>query len=197
MDNIILASTSPRRKEILDIFNIPFKTVSLDFDETINKNISCPYEISKNIVYNKMNYAIKNIMEDGIIITADTIVYIDGNILGKPSSLDEAFNMINMLQGKKHQVFTGLCVSRKNNNTVEIFLDVEKTDIYMRKLETQEIIDYISTNESLDKAGGYAIQAKGSLLIDKIDGDYFNVVGLPIKNLYNLLKIFNINLYRI
>ena len=120
-----------------------------------------------------------------ILISADTVVYLDNKILTKPKNDEDAFNMLKALSGKKHQVYTGVCVMRmKDSKSVSRY---EKTDVYFKELTDRTIKNYINTNEPKDKAGSYGIQGKGALLIDKIDGDYFNVVGLPLRLLSEIL----------
>ena len=124
--------------------------------------------------------------EGDILLTADTVVIAGGEILGKPKDKDECRQFMNMLSGRTHQVATGCCIISKGRKTS--FTEI--TDVTFRQLTDEEIEEYISTDEPYDKAGGYGIQGKASLLIEKINGDYFNVVGLPLSRLNQALNLY-------
>ena len=123
-------------------------------------------------------------MYDAIIIGADTIVYIDGDILGKPANPADAFNILRRLSGRKHTVYTGLALL--NTATDECVLTVDSTNVYMRELSDDEINDYIATGEPMDKAGAYGVQGRAGMFIRRIEGDFFTVVGLPLYRLHRL-----------
>ena len=176
---IILASASPRRKEILQKVNINFEIIVSDADENLNEQ-----NPEKFVVEIAKRKAMAIDKKDKIIVAADTAVAIDNKILGKPKDEKDAFEMLSLLQGKKHSVYTGVCV-RKNE---EIITFCEKSDVFFKKLEDIEISNYIATKEPFGKAGAYAIQGFGALLIEKIEGDYENIVGLPVSRLYDVLK---------
>ncbi|MDE6470385.1 MAG: Maf family protein [Eubacterium sp.] len=176
---IILASKSPRRKELLSLITGDFVIKTADVDETLPKDIMP----DKAVEYlSKIKAEPFNNGSD-TIIGADTVVAIDGIILGKPENRDDAFNMLKMLSGKYHSVFTGVTVI-KPDNTITFSIE---TKVKFFDLTDEEINSYINTDEPYDKAGSYGIQGKGSLLVEKIDGDYFNVVGLPISTLNKYL----------
>lgn len=176
---IILASKSPRRKELLSLITTDFIIKTADVDESLPENIS-PAEAVKYLSKIKAE-PFKN--SEDIIIGADTVVAIDGKILGKPRDKDDAFNMLKSLSGKTHSVFTGVTVIKpESEKTISV-----ETKVKFFPLTDKEIFDYIETNEPMDKAGAYGIQGKGSLLVEGIEGDYFNVVGLPISTLNKLL----------
>ena len=180
---IILASKSPRRKELLSIITNDFVIKTADVDETLPENIA-PQKAVEYLSKIKAE-PFKNDKE--IVIGADTVVAIDGKILGKPKDKADAYNMLKMLSGKEHSVFTGVTVigqSKADTFSVE-------TRVKFFDLTDDEINDYINTGEPFDKAGGYGIQGKGSLLVEKIDGDYFNVVGLPVSRLAKALSAFD------
>ena len=126
--------------------------------------------------------------EDALVIGADTIVAADGKILGKPHSREEAFAMLSMLQGRTHQVYTGVALILKESGAERRQVFSEKTDVTMYSMTEQEIRAYINTGEPMDKAGAYGIQGRAAIYIERIDGDYNNVVGLPIARLYQELK---------
>jgi len=185
---IYLASSSPRRKRLLQQLNISFKTFSVDIDEKIKKNES-PVRTVKRLSLEKMEMA-KKIVKRGIIITADTIVVFDKEIIGKPKNKKEAEKILNKLSGRTHKVYTGFSIYNSVNS--RIITEYEKTFVKFRKLNKKEIIDYISTGSPMDKAGAYGIQDDfGAVFVEKIIGCYYNVVGLPLPKVYiSLLKVF-------
>ena len=186
MKKIILASNSPRRKEILENLNIKFDVLSPDADESSVDKTLPPELYVENLASLKAFAAAKKTVLQKIIIGADTVVALDDKILLKPKDDDDAFNMLKSLSGRVHSVYTGICVV--NSHTAKSCIAYEKTDVYFRNLDDDEILRYIQTGESADKAGAYGIQGLGSLFIEKIDGDYFNVVGLPVCKLAKILK---------
>ena len=186
MKKIILASKSPRRKEILENLNIEFDVVVSDADEdSVDKNLS-PELYVGNLASIKAFSVCKNMVLEKLVIGADTIVVLDGKILGKPKDEQDAIDMLKSLSGRCHSVYTGICVV--NSHTGKAVTTYEKTDVYFKKLTDEEIINYVKTNEPMDKAGAYAVQGVGSIFIEKIDGDYFNVVGLCAFKLAKVLK---------
>lgn len=188
--HIILASQSPRRKEILEYFNLQFSVHSSGFDES-----TIPYENSpENFVVSlakQKAFILQHKFSSDLIISADTTVYLDGKIYEKPLCYQQAFSFINELQGKTHQVFTGVCVTQAGR----VFTGVCKTDVTLHAISEAQILNYINEISPLDKAGGYAIQGPGSILVKKIDGCYYNVMGLPITLLNQLLQHFEIDLW--
>lgn len=180
---IILASKSPRRKELLSFITTDFAVKSADVDETLPQGITP----DKAVEYLSKIKAEPFKNENDIVIGADTVVALDGKILGKPRDDADAFATLKMLSGREHSVFTGVSVIK--GEKIETFS--VQTKVKMFELTDEEIEEYIATAEPFDKAGSYGIQGKGSLLVEKIDGDYFNVVGLPISRLNRVLKLFN------
>ncbi|PWM46002.1 MAG: septum formation inhibitor Maf [Clostridiales bacterium] len=178
---IILASASPRRKDILSQVGMDFEIRVSNADE--NNVHGTPSEVVKTLALRKANAVLCKSGE--FIVSADTVVSVDGLIMNKPENDDDAKRMLTMLSGRAHDVFTGVCVKCPDSR---IFSDVCKTKVFFRTLEEKEIDNYIKTGEPKDKAGAYGIQGKGALFIEKIDGDYNNVVGLPVVTLYKLLK---------
>ena len=179
-----LASKSPRRKKLLEQVNLSFQIVPVDTPEVFKKN-ERPVDAVRRIALEKL-IAAKEIIRDGIIITADTIVVIGGNIIGKPLDKHDAINMLKKLSGKTHIVYTGFSVYNSLKN--KTITDYEKTYVTFRKLTLKEITDYVETGSPLDKAGAYGIQDDyGAVFIKKINGCYYNVVGLPLTKLYQTL----------
>ncbi|MBS7298740.1 MAG: septum formation inhibitor Maf [Eubacteriales bacterium] len=188
MEKIILASASPRRSEILKNVGLRFEVVVSDADESsISPEIGAELYVQE-LALLKAAAAAKRLENttDEIVISADTVVVSEGNILGKPTDKDEAIRMLESLSGREHSVITGICVFRlKDGFSV---CDSVTTKVKFKNL-SREVIDlYVSTKESMDKAGAYGIQGKGALLCEKIDGDYFNVVGLPVSRLSDILR---------
>lgn len=180
MRPIILASKSPRRKELLSLITENFVIKSAEVDESLPKGI----QPDKAVEYLSKIKAEPFRNDEDIIIGADTVVSIDGVILGKPNDRSDAFKMLKMLSGKYHSVFTGVTIITPDSTKT---FSVE-TRVKFFDLTNREINDYLDTGEPFDKAGAYGIQGKGSLLVEKIDGDYFNVVGLPVSTLNKYLK---------
>ena len=177
---LILASQSPRRKELLALLGIPFAVRVADIDETMDPAKS-PYEEVARVSRLKAE-AIPRQPGD-VVIAADTIVVCGGQVLGKPTDEADAFRMLRLLSGKDHQVMTGMTVLRDGAATV----CTEVTDIHFRALSDREILSYIRTGEPMDKAGSYGIQGRAALFAERIVGDYHNVVGLPVCRLSQLL----------
>lgn len=172
---IILASGSPRRREIFTKLGINFQYVTANVDESFNPALPIEDEIMR--VAATKAYSVSAIYEEAFVIGADTIVVLDGEIIGKPKDKYDAQNILSKLSNRKHEVFTGVAVVNKKNKICERFY--EKTDVYFKKLTNELINWYIDSEEPMDKAGAYGIQGKGSLLVEKIDGNYDNVMGLP------------------
>ena len=183
---IILGSSSPRRKELFLNLGIPFEVKVSEKEESTEFSIN-PETTVMSFAHQKAT-EIKEKLEtrEVILITADTIVALENNLLGKPKSKEEAFDMLKSLSGREHRVLTGFCVW--NLDTDEKLVEYVETKVEFKILSDEMINNYIETKEPMDKAGAYGIQGYGSLLIKEIKGDYFNVVGLPISRLYEILK---------
>lgn len=179
---LILASRSPRRKELLSLITQDFKICSADVDETLPEGIT-PAEA---VTYLSRIKAQPFRKDEDIVIGADTVVALNGEILGKPKDAEDAFHMLKKLSGKSHSVFTGVTVMKGERE--QTFC--AETRVRFFPLTDREIRAYIATGEPFDKAGGYGIQGKGALLVREIRGDYFNVVGLPVSKLNKILKDF-------
>lgn len=181
--NVILASQSPRRKELLGLLNIPFTIRVADIDETMDSSLSVADAVAQ--LSRRKAEAIPREKGD-IVIAADTVVVLDGKVLGKPKDEADAYSMLSLLSGRQHQVMTGLTVLQGSKAVSH----TEITDICFRKLTEKEIRAYIATGDPMDKAGSYGIQNGAALFVEKICGDYFNVVGLPVCRLGLILKEF-------
>jgi septum formation protein len=183
LPKVILASKSPRRQELLRLMDIDFRIVLKDVDESYPDNLSAE-EIAVYVAKKKA-IAFDESVDNEIVLTADTIVSIDGHILGKPETKEHAVEMLRMLSGKIHLVVTGVCLLYKHK--FNLFHDV--SEVFFRKLTEEEIRFYVDKYEPLDKAGAYGIQEWIGLIgIDRINGSYTNVVGLPTEKLYQQLK---------
>ena len=178
---LILASQSPRRKELLGLFHIPFTVRVADIDEAMDLNKPAAQEVAR--VSRQKAEAVERGADD-VVVAADTIVVCQGKILGKPTDEADAYRMLRLLSGKDHQVMTGMTVLRGG----EALTCTEVTDIHFRELTDKEILAYIRTGEPMDKAGSYGIQGGAALFAEKMVGDYYNVMGLPVCRLGQMLK---------
>jgi septum formation protein len=181
---LVLASSSPRREKILKKTGIDFEVI---FPENIEeRNISSdPVSHVLELSRKKAESVARKAM-DSLILGADTIVVLDGEILGKPKDSDEAFKMLKKLSGMEHKVYTGISLVDKDRK--KILSGYQLTKVKFNQLKDKEIKDYIDTDEPLDKAGAYGIQGMGNFLVEKIEGDLDNVIGLPLRKLEELLK---------
>lgn len=189
MRKIILASASPRRKEILKITGLDFTVRTSEYEEEHNLSLK-PRELARFLSRKKAE-AVAHEYNNAIIIAADTFIVFKDRLLGKPHTEKEAEKMLRMLSGKVHSVITGFTIIDKDS-AEKISRSVE-TKVHFKNLRDEEIIAYVRSKEPLDKAGAYAIQGLGALLIKKIDGDFFNVMGLPLYALGESLKKFGVN----
>ena len=179
--HLILASGSPRRRELLGLFGIPFVIRAADIDETMNPTLPPEKEVAR--VSRLKALAVPREKED-VVVAADTIVVCGGKTLGKPHSPEEAENMLRLLSGREHQVMTGCTVCAPGG--AETFTEI--TDLHFRELSDAEISRYVATGEPMDKAGAYGIQGGAALFCEGIRGDYYNVMGLPVCRLGQVLK---------
>ena len=190
MAKIVLASGSPRRRELLTRMGIADFDVRVpETEETYPSNLS-PRETVEYISREKARAAAALCRPDEIVITADTMVFLDGARLGKPRDEAHALEMLTALQGRRHTVCTGVTVCRGDYRDTQS----EETEVFFRPATEQELRAYIRTGEPMDKAGAYGIQGRGALLVEKIHGDFFNVMGLPVEMLAEMLKTFEIDL---
>ncbi|CCU78496.1 Septum formation protein Maf [Halanaerobium saccharolyticum subsp. saccharolyticum DSM 6643] len=184
---LVLASASPRREEILKKLNLKFTIVPAKINEE-NFSNSDPIELVKTLALEKAK-SVSELVEEAIVIAADTVVVFKGQILGKPADEADAKNMLKSLNSNQHQVITGLAVL--NSSKEKIFVEHNITDVKMTNMTEKEIDNYIETGEPMGKAGSYAIQGYGGLFVEEIKGSYHSVMGLPIHQLAKLLDKFN------
>lgn len=194
MRNIILASASPRRKELLEKAGISFSVVPSSEEEIISSIV--PEEIVKELSFQKAQSVAKKIGKDGVIIGADTIVAYGDSALGKPLDEEDAVQTLLKLQGNTHQVYTGVTVLEGSAGKWRQFTFAERTDVTFYPVTEQEIRDYVKSGEPMDKAGSYGIQGAFSIHVKGICGDYSNVVGLPVARLLYEMKQHGIDLMR-
>ncbi len=181
---IILASKSPRRVELFEKYGLVADVCPAKIDETLPETIKSPAESVKYLAQKKAENVAENFSSDEIIIAADTLVSIDNVLLGKPKNKEEAYNMMKLLSGRTHEVISGICVI-SNGKTV---CDCVKTEVVFKELSDRDIQSYIDCGDCYDKAGGYGIQSIAGVFVRKIKGDYYNVVGLPVTRLFEILE---------
>lgn len=189
---LILASQSPRRRMFLDYYKIKYDAIPSDYEEDMTMDLPLDKLAQELALGKAMDVA--NKVEEGLVIGGDTFVSIGGEILGKPNSKEEAKSMLKRLSGNINTVYSGVAVV--DAKTKEVKTDYETTDVKFNELSEEEIDDYIKTNDPMDKAGSYGMQGIGGILIERIDGCYSNVVGLPLPKLNKLLKEFDYNLLK-
>ena len=190
MKTIILASASPRRKELLEKIGLKFEVDASGCEEEIDAGLD-PNELVRQLAIKKAK-SVAARHKNALIIAADTIGVMGDKILGKPHTKNEASKMLQAISGKSHLVITGFSILDTTTN--KIVTGIVNTRVYIKKLTGQEIDAYVKTGEPLDKAGAYAIQGIGAVIVEKIEGDYYNVMGLPLHALTEALKEFGINI---
>ena len=184
---IVLASSSPRRRELMKEFNLPFEIITKKVDETFYMEKSV-YEESMEISRKKAEAVFNDIKDDVIVIGSDTIVVQDGLIYGKPKDYEDAIKMLSTFSDHCHEVISSLCLLIRKDGKEYVEMTYDKCDVYVDKMTKEEIDEWIKSNDVYSKAGAYAIQEGFGKYIKKIDGDYFSIVGFPIHKLYELLK---------
>lgn len=190
MANIVLASGSPRRRELLERIGVRDFTVRVpEVEESFPEGLS-PEQVVAYISREKAEAAVKLCGPEDIVITADTMVFLDDRRLGKPRDEAQALEMLTALQGRKHTVCTGVSVCRGERRLTE----TESTDVFFRSASEEELRRYIATGEPMDKAGAYGVQGRGALLVERLEGDFFNVMGLPVLRLARMLEKFGVSL---
>ena len=191
MANIVLASGSPRRQELLRLMGVTEFDIRVpETKEDYPAGLS-PRQVVEYISREKADAAAKLCTPEEIVITADTMVFLDESRLGKPADQADALRMLTALQGRRHTVCTGVTVRQGDRCLTES----EPTEVFFRPASQAELLGYIATGEPMDKAGAYGIQGKGSLLVEKIDGDFFNVMGLPVLRLSRMLAQFGVRFF--
>ena len=186
MKKFIVASSSPRRRELLEFFGFDFKVIPSGADENLQENIDA-CEAVKELSKRKAESVFAE-NKDAVVLGCDTVVSLDGAILGKPSDEEDARKMLRILSGRTHQVFSGVTIMDKDKT--ETFAVCSEVQFY--ELSDEDIDSYIKTGEPMDKAGAYGIQGLGGALVRKIDGDYYNIVGLPISKTIKVLAGFGV-----
>ena len=173
---LLLASTSPRRRELLELLRVPFRVVSPNCEETLSPHLP-PNEQTRRLARDKAQSVATQHPQD-LVIGSDTVIEIDGKLLGKPENMQEAETMLRLLRGRHHLVHTGVALIQKSNNVSIDF--VETAQVWIKSFDETTLHSYLSTEESLGKAGAYSIQGEGAQLIERIEGDYPTIVGLPL-----------------
>ncbi|WP_297986917.1 nucleoside triphosphate pyrophosphatase [Oscillibacter sp.] len=188
MAKIVLASASPRRQELLRRIGIEDFDIRVpEVEESFPQGLTPP-EVVAHISREKADAAAALCTPEEIVITADTMVFLDDQRLGKPADEADALRMLTSLQGRRHTVCTGVTVRQGDCRLTE----AESTDVYFRPASREELLAYIKTGEPMDKAGAYGVQGKGALLVERLDGDFFNVMGLPLLRLSRMLARFGV-----
>ncbi|MGI5920414.1 MAG: Maf family protein [Syntrophomonadaceae bacterium] len=189
--NIILASESPRRKELLTRLGLNFIVMPAEIEEDVSP-LQAPQDLVKKNAFQKACHVSK-LVDHSLVIGADTMVVLGNYRLGKPVDEEDAYHTLSLLSGKQHEVITGLCVI--DTDTGDIQIEAEITKVFFRNLTDNEINAYIASGDYKGKAGSYAIQSLGAIFVDRIEGCYYNVVGLPITRLYLMLKKQGVTLW--
>lgn len=187
---IILASASPRRQELLANLGLDFEVKISDVDESLNEQMPPAQQVEQ--LAERKATAVAAQLNRGLVIGADTLVVLGQSVLGKPADRQEAIEMIKRLQGRSHEVFTGLAVI--DADTGKTVVTHQATAVRFKPMTAEQIERYVDTGEPFDKAGAYAVQGKASIFIDSIRGCYFNVVGLPVAKLADVLKVFGVEI---
>ncbi len=184
---LILASGSPRRRELLSLLNLPFEVRPSDADESTPEDWE-PAKIVTELALRKARAVIGGELSDNaVVIGSDTIVVLDGQVLGKPANAEEAAGMLRRLSGRKHEVYTGLACIGLSEQPLRTLSGYSSAGVTMREISDSEIAAYIATGEPMDKAGSYAVQGLGAVFVEHIEGDYHAIVGLPVALLYHML----------
>lgn len=184
---IILASQSPRRRELIDLLNIKYEVIPSGADETFEEGLSI-IEQSKRLAYIKAKEVFNKTSGDRIVIGSDSMLIKNGKTYGKPKDNEDAIQILNELKNSSHQVITSLCVIMQDKGQFKQYLDYDLAEVYFKDMTGEEIQKWVNTGEALDKAGGYAIQSEFCVYVDKIEGNYTTVVGLPMHKLYEVIK---------
>jgi len=192
MVDVVLASASPRRQELLKRIISDFRIIESDFDEnSVKFNGSCPDFVMESSFGKAMDVAEK-LTRPSLVIGCDTIVSFENTVLGKPADYNEAFSMLRMLSGNTHQVYSGITLINTESNSV--MKDFVLTKVLFSGIDDEEIRRYIASGEPMDKAGAYGIQGHGGVFVEEIHGCYYNVVGLPLNKLNKMIKGMGVNL---
>lgn len=188
MKTLILASTSPRRKELMNILQLPFRVEAPGYEEDMTLSMP-PVDLAKYLSLGKAQ-AVAHRHTNAIIIAADSFVIVSNKVLGKPKNAEEAKKMLEIISGTRHTIVTGFTVI--DTDTGKIISEGIEATVFFKQLSTREISAYVATKEPLDKAGAYAIQGLGAIFIERIEGDFYGAVGLPIKRVAEIVNQFGI-----
>ena len=185
---VILASGSPRRKELLDMIGIDFDIIVSNEKEIVDKNLPVEKQ-AEELSYIKAKSVFDKTTGDRIVIGSDSMVIgKDGKVYGKPKNREDAINTLNVLKNTKHRVITGICILIQKGNVYKEFIDYDESEVYITDMAEKEIENWVDTKEAYDKAGSYAVQGKFGVYIEKINGSFYTVMGLPIHKVYTILK---------
>ena len=191
---IILASKSPRRKELLDLLNLDYEIIVSDAEEILEDNLTIEEQVKK-LSYIKAKTVFDKTSGDRIVIGSDTMVVKNNKIYGKPKDEEDAFNMLSELKNSKHEAVTGLAILVEKDGKYEEYIDYDMAEVYFKDMTDEEIKNWINTGKTLDKAGAYAVQDEFIVFIEKFNGNYSTVMGLPIHKVYDILKKYIKNKY--
>lgn len=189
MPRLILASSSPRRKTLLEQLGLDFDIIVSEIEEKV-EGYSTPEEAVKSLAYQKA-FNVASTVDEGLVLGSDTIVTINNKILGKPNDKEEVFAMLKLLSGKVHKVITGVCLINVSDGSY--LLESDTSLIKFREIDDNEINAYINSNEPFDKAGSYAIQGLGAVFVERIEGSYTGIVGLPLFIVDKMLKYYGVS----
>lgn len=184
---IILASKSPRRKELLDLLNLDYEIIVSNAEEILEDNLTIEEQVKK-LSYIKAKAVFDKTSGDRIVIGSDTMVVKNNKIYGKPKDEEDAFNMLKELKNTNHKAITGLAILVEKDGKYVEYLDYDMAEVYFKDMTDEEIKKWINTGKSLDKAGAYAVQDEFIVFIEKFNGNYSTVKGLPIHKVYDVLK---------
>ena len=190
MAELLLASGSSRRRELLEQIGVHYHCASMDIDETVLEN-EAPDDYVLRLARDKAQAGLE-VEPESVVLAADTSVVVDGHILGKPDNAQDAQAMLRQVSGKAHQVLTAIAVAKRIQGKVKMVAQVVTTQVFFSELTDQQILQYIKTGEPMDKAGAYGIQGKAALFVERIEGSYSNVVGLPLAETGKLLHDFDV-----
>lgn len=184
---VILASQSPRRRELMDLAKIDYEVIVSEFDEVVDKKFNLEDQ-SKEIAFGKANDVFNNTQGNRIVIGADSLVILDGEQLGKPKDRDQAIEMLKKIQGRCHTVYTSIAVLIENEGEYKEYKELHQAKVFIKEMTDEEIEQYVESGEPYDKAGGYGVQTSFAVFVEKIEGEYSVVVGLPLCRIYEILK---------
>lgn len=184
---VILASQSPRRRELLELAKIDYEVIVSEFDEVVDKKFNLEDQ-SKEIAFGKANDVFNNTQGNRIVIGADSLVILAGEQLGKPKDRDEAIEMLKKIQGREHIVYTSIAILVENEGEYKEYKELHQAKVFIKKMTDEEIERYVESGEPYDKAGGYGVQTSFAVFVERIEGEYSVVVGLPLCRVYEILK---------